>query len=131
MSFISLNYRHQNGISWGFYPNLAWNFDENAWKTRNFADIFAIFPAIFLSNWQKNVRYFFAIAIWKKIHAIHFFISCITSHQHCSIRETHCQGFLLCWDWFDGIAGFLVCWPVLVTSNPSKKNQQRYEILET
>ena len=28
------------------------------------------------------MRYFFAIAIWKKIHAIHFFISCITSHQH-------------------------------------------------
>ena len=80
--FCFTYYRHQNGISWGFYPNLAWNFDENAWKTWYFADIFAIFPAIFLSNGQKNVRYFFAIAIWKKIHAIHFFISCITSHQH-------------------------------------------------
>jgi hypothetical protein len=84
--FCFTYYRHPNGISWGFYPNLAWNFDENAWKTWYFADIFAIFPAIFLSNGQKNVRYFFAIAIWKKIHAIHFFISCITSHQHCKIE---------------------------------------------
>ena len=34
------------------------------------------------------------------------------------------QGFLRCWDWFAGIAGFLVCWPVLVTSNPSKKTSK-------
>ena len=34
------------------------------------------------------MRYFFAIAIWKKIHAIHFFISCITSHQHCSVPSS-------------------------------------------
>ena len=74
-----------------FLPKFSLKFRWKRLKNMIFCRYFCDIPCD-ITNGQKNVRYFFAIAIWKKIHAIHFFISCITSHQHWTLDAAQKSG---------------------------------------